>query len=249
MKKIIFSLGISGILFAGNLNFYTFSLKENYEEIINGNVVDKDYNSFGEIYGLGIEYETYFQNIIFSLNGEYSTGKKIYDGATQDGTPMKVNVNNSYLYNLNTAIDFRPYYIKIGYRFWNRGYSNAPGDYNEQYYWSYIASGFDYRFMINKIFIKTDFQYQYAFNPKLKVYLGNKPTVNLGETSGFMGKIDIGYNFNKNIVLGVFYKYDFWHINASNDFTIILNNKNYIVFEPESYTKNQYLGISLKYAF
>ena len=249
MKKIIFTLILINFLFGDNLNFYTFSLKENYKEFVYGNVADKDYNSFGDMYGIGIEYEKYFQNIIFSLNGEYSSGKKIYDGAYQDGTPFKTNVNNSYLYNLNAAVDFRPYYIKIGYRFWNRGCSNASGDYNEQYYWSYIASGMDYRFMINKLFIKTDFQYQYAFNPKLKIYLGNNPTVNLGNTSGFMGKIDIGYSFDENKIFGVFYKYDLWHINASNNFKIILNNKNYTAFEPESYTRNQYLGIYYKIYF
>ncbi len=249
MKKIIFSLVLSTVLFGDNINFYTFTLKENYEEFVGGNVVDKDYNNFGDMYGIGINYEKNFQNLIFSLNGEYSSGKKIYDGAYQNGTPFKTSVNNSYLYNLNTAVNFRPYYIKIGYRFWNRGDSNAPGDYNEQYYWSYIASGLNYKFNINRIFIQTFMQYQYAINPKLKVYLGNSPVVNLGNTNGLMGKINIRYKINTKTSFEVFYKYDFWHINASNDFILTLNNKQYIMFEPESYTRNQYIGISLKYAF
>ena len=243
MKKTIFSLVLSTVLFGDNINFYTFTLKENYKEFIGGHVVDKDYNNFGDMYGIGIKYEKNFQNLIFSLNGEYSAGSKNYDGATQDGTPMRVKVNNSYLYNISAGIDFRPYFIKIGYRSWNRGDSNAPGDYDEEYYWSYLASGVDYRFYINKIFIQTLMQYQYAFNPKLKIYLGNSPVVNLGDTNGLMGKIDIGYKIDTKTSFGVFYKYDFWHINNSNQFLLKVNNQEYLMFEPESYTRNQYLGV------
>ena len=107
----------------------------------------------------------------------------------------------------------------------------------------------NYRFLINKIFIKTVFQYQYALNPKLKLYLGNEPTLNLGTTSGYSAKFDIGYKFKKTQTIGFFYKYDFWHISASNDYELILNNQKYMIFEPESYTRNQYLGIFYKFNF
>ncbi len=249
MKKITVSIGFLSILFANNLNFYTFTLKENYQEVLGGNVIDKDYSNFGDMYGIGVEYEKYIQNIILSFNGEYSSGQKIYKGAKQDGTSIKVRVNNSYLYNLNTAVNFNPYYIKIGYRFWNRGNSNAPGDYNEKYYWTYVAGGLNYRFFVNKMFIKTNIQYQYAFNPQLKIYLGNKPVISLGNTNGFMGKVDLGYSLSKNYTIGINYKYDFWHIHHSKPFILILNNQPTVIFEPESYTKNQYLGVYYQMKF
>lgn len=249
MKKILLSAGVASILLGDTFKLYTFTLKENYKEKVHGYVVDEDYNNFGDMYGIGFGYKKNLKKIVLSVNGEYSLGKKNYNGATQDGKPMKVTVNNSYLYNIKAGVEFSPYYIKLGYRFWNRGNSNAPGDYNEQYYWSYLAGGIDYGFVINKLFIKTDIQYQYAINPELKIYLGNDPVISLGKTRGFMGKFELGYPVSNNSVLGINYKYDFWHINASKQFVLLLNNQEYVMIEPESYTKNQYLSIYYQFDF
>ena len=242
MKKI-FLLSFFSLIFADSINFYTFTLKENYKEYINNQIVDRDYNNFNDMYGIGIEYKKNLTNIDLFLNSEYSSGSKTYDGAYQDTTPLKASVNNSYLYKISAGIDFRPYFIKLGYRFWNRGDSNNPGDYNEQYYWSYLATGINYKALINNFFIKTNIQYQYAFKPKLKIYLGNSPVVDLGNTKGFMGKIDMGFKLDMKTSFGIFYKYDFWHINKSKKFILTLNNQQWLMFEPESKTRNQYLGV------
>ena len=249
MKKIVFSVLIINFLFADNLNFYTFTLKENYQEIIEGNVIDKDYNNFGDMYGVAINYEKKLNYLTLIINTEYSTGTKTYDGSYQNGISLRAKVNNSYLYNIDGGIAFYPYFFSIGYRFWNRGYSNVSGDYDEQYYWNYLATGFKYNFLINKFTLNLLFQYQYALNPKLKIYLGNNPLIDLGTTDGYMGKVGIGYKINKHSSFGMFYKYDFWHINASDYVNLKLDNKNIPIFEPESYTRNQYLGLFYKLSF
>ena len=249
MKKIVLSIIYAGILLGDNFNIYTFSLKENYWEIANGGVVDKNYNKFGEMFGIGTVYTKNLDNLNLIFEGEFAAGNDTYDGAYQDGTPLKVKIHNSYLYNFDASIDFSPYFIKIGYRFWHRGKSKIEGDYCEDYYWPYIASGLDYKFDINKFTFQSIFQYQDAINPQMKAYLGSSPTIDLGSTAGWMADFKLGYKIKKNNYLGIFYKCDFWHINASGDYNLILDNKKYVIFEPESYTLNQYLGVFYKVTF
>ena len=247
MKKIIF-ISIFSILFADNVRFYTFTLKENYKEYENNKVIDRDYNSWGDILGIGLKYITNYKNANLYIISELAGGNSVYKGAFQNGEPFEAKQNGVGLINLNLGINYSPYLIEIGYRAWNRGSSNNSGDYDETYYWSFLGIGFQKNWYINKSNIELIAKYKYAFNPKLKVYMGNEPILNLGQTRGFDTEFNYKYDFS-GYYLGIFYRFSFWHIHKSNETILTLNNQNYLIYEPESITKNQYLGIYLEKSF
>jgi len=91
--------------------------------------------------------------------------------------------------------------------------------------------------------------YKYAISPKIKIYLANNPILNLGKTTGIETQINISKKINYNYTFGFFYRYSYWHINKSNSIRIVYNNTFYSIFEPESKTKNQYIGIYLEKSF
>ena len=64
-----------------------------------------------------------------------------------------------------------------------------------------------------------------------------------------MGKIDIGYRYDDKSLFGIFYKVDVWHIYPSDVGYLILDNKTYQIYEPESTTINQYIGIYIQKSF
>jgi len=250
MKKIVFSFLFFMSLFGDSFKFYTFLLKENYKEYSGSYVLDRDYSDFKDIKGVGLEFKHSFSFADLYLNGEFSRGESIYDGAYQDGTSIKFRQKGVRIYDVSMKLQKFIFFLKLGYRFWRRGTSNDEGNYNEDYYWKYWGIGCDYFFLhTNKINIKTIFQYHFAIDPKLKIYLGNNPTLNLGDTAGAMGKIDIGYRYNDKNLFGIFYKVDVWHINPSNVGYLILDNKTYKIYEPESTTINQYIGLYIRKSF
>ena len=250
MKKIFSLIFISSLLLADNFNYYIFSVKENYKEYFLGNVIDRDYNSFGNLLGIGIKYTKNYSYSKIYIITEASYGTSIYDGAYQNGEKLITHQNNVQIYNLIAGINTNPYILEIGYRFWNRGKSNSLGDYDEQYYWPYIGVGIQNVLMFHNSFsIKYSLKYNYAFSPKLKVFLGNNPTINLGTTTGAQFQISFNKKLNYKYKIGIFYRYSYWHINRSNEVNLIYNNKSYLIFEPESETRNQYIGIYLQKSF
>jgi len=247
MKKI--SLFIAVFLYADNIDYYFFSVKENYKEYYGGYVIDRDYNSFGDLNGIGVKFTKnyYFSELYFITEAAY--GISIYNEVYQDGTFITDKQKNVQIYNLKAGVCSRGYLLELGYRFWNRGKSNLEGDYNEQYYWPYIAAGVRYKFKFSTITIDYYLKYNYAIFPKLKVYLGNNPTLDLGETNGIETQLEINKKINFDYSVGIFYRLSYWHINKSNSKTVTINNQSYQIFEPESKTKNQYIGIYLQKSF
>jgi len=249
MKKIVFSFLFFMSLFGDSFKFYTFLLKENYKEYSGNYVLDRDYSSFSDIKGVGLEFKHSFSVIDLYLNGEFSGGESIYDGAYQDGTPVKFREKGVRIYDISARLQKHIFFLKFGYRFWRRGISDDMGDYNEEYYWRYFGIGWNYFFSFRKINVDAIFQYHYAIDPKIKVYLGNNPTLNLGDTGGAMGKIDIGYRYNDKNLFGIFYKVDIWLISASDEGYLVLDNKTYQIYEPDSLTLNQYVGVYIQKSF
>ena len=241
MKKISIFIAVS--LFAMDINPYIFSVKENYKEYLSGVVIDKDKNSFFDMSGIGIKLK---QNI-FKFTLEYAYGNADYNGATQAGEKIKAKEKDVYIINSLFSIG-DPLSLDIGYRFWDRGSSNYSGDYEEKYYWSYVGASFNYRFHFKKFSFNPLISYQYAINPKLKILLGNNPTLNLGDTRGYKIELPIYYNC-KSFQFYAFYRYQYWHINASDMYILKINNQQYPIFEPESETRDQYIGVGLNYKF
>ena len=241
MKKLSIFLG--SILFAMDITPYFFSVKENYKEYINKKIADRDYNSFFDLSGIGIKLKQNF----FKAYLEYAYGDAIYDGAYQDGTKIKAKENEVYIINALISIG-NPLSIDLGYRFWNRGKSNYEGDYEEEYYWPYLGLSLNYNFYFYNLSFKPILSYQYAIDPKLKILLGSNPTLDLGNTRGYKIELPIYYKI-KNLKIFAFYRYQYWHINSSKTYNLNIYNQIIPIFEPESKTKNQYIGVGLSYVF
>ena len=241
MKKLSIFLAIS--LFAMDINPYFFSVKENYKEYINGINIDKDSNSLFDINGVGIK----FKESIFKGKIEYAYGEATYNGATQSGNKVKVKETEVYLINALFSVGY-PLSFDLGYRFWDRGKSDYQGDYEEKYYWPYIGISLNYDFNLYNFSFKPLLSYQRAFNPKLKILIGNNPTLDLGTTKGYKIELPIYYRVN-NLSFFAFYRFQYWHVDASNIYILKLNNQNYPIFEPESETRNQYVGVGLNFSF
>ena len=248
MKKILLII-FNLLLFGDTFNYYFFSLKENYKEYSLGKIIDKDYNSYGDMLGLGIKYNKNLGYLNFYLLTEATYGESIYDGAYQNGVAFKARQKNVGIYNLKAGLSDNFYILELGYRFWNRGNTDSIGDYNEQYYWAYIGFGFENYLKFNSFEINYYLKYNYALSPKLKIYLWNNPTINLGDTRGYEAEISLKKRVNYDFSLGVFYKFVYWHINRSNIYNIVYNGTIYQIYEPESETKNQYLGIFIQKSF
>ena len=242
MKKL--SIFLSSFLFAVDITPYFFSVKENYKEYINNTVIDRDYNAFFDMSGLGIKLT---QNI-FRASIEYAYGNATYDGADQSGNKIKVKENDVYIINALVSIG-EPLSIDLGYRFWNRGKSAYEGDYGEEYYWPYIGLSLNYKFYFCNFRFEPIFSYQYAIDPKLKILIGNNPTLDLGNTRGYKIELPFTYRVNKDISIFAFYRYQYWHINASDVYLLKVDYQVFPIFEPESKTRNQYIGVGLNFSF
>ncbi len=249
MNKIAIPILICNILFADSLSYYFFTIKEDYKEYSAGSIIDRDFNSFGDLNGIGIKYiKNYYYSDIYLIT-EASYGKSYYKGSYQNGTSIENEQYNVGIYNLKLGINTKFYLLELGYRFWNRGSSNSSSDYDEQYYWPYFALGLNSNLYFNSFVLKYNFKYTYALWPKLKIYLGNNPTINLGNTNGMEAEINFKKKINYIYSIGIFYKYVYWHINKSKKTTLIYNGNIYKIFEPESETRNQYIGIYLQKSF
>ena len=241
MKKL--SIFLSSFLFAMNITPYFFSVKENYKEYIKGKIIDKDYNALFDMSGIGIKLTKSF----FKASIEYAYGNAIYDGADQNNQKIKAKENDVYIINALISLG-DPLSIDLGYRFWNRGKSAYEGDYGEEYYWSYVGLSLNYKFYFCNFIFEPTFSYQYAIDPKLKILLGNNPTLDLGDTRGYKIELPFYYKINNIDIFG-FYRYQYWHINKSNVYLLRVENQSFPIFEPESKTKNQYIGVGLSYKF
>jgi len=262
MKKILFFIISGSFLLANTIEFSLNSLKLNYKEYILGKVIDSENSSFNELYGINIKFEKQIGKFILNSNLEYNRGKTIYSGSSWEGNHISFKEKNVYIYNLNFINKYNLFenntktgngkiYILggVGYRFWNRGTSDYDGDYNEQYKWTYYLLGGEIEDQFNSFDIALQAYYQQAFNPKMKAYLGNGVTYNLGKTYGYRISLPIKYKLESNYGIVFTYVYDYWKINKSNTQNVNLNNKTIATYEPDSQTKNQYLNIGFYFNY
>jgi len=233
-----------GVIAFGWTDVYTYSVKLNYKEYINGNVIDKDYSSFSDILGVGVKYSDRF----YYLKGEYASGKSTYEGSNANGDYLKNRQNGVYILNVEGGIGNYLYFI-FGYREWNRGKSGYVGDYNEVYYWKYWGIKYAYPFRFEDGSFIPQVGYSLAINPKMRAEIGSNIIFNLGTTSEAFIELPFFINYNNNLSFKFFYKYDMWLINRSDEKYITADNKTYVIFEPKSFTQNQYLGVGLIWNF
>ena len=233
-----------GVILFARVDVYTYSVKLNYKEYVNGNVIDRDYSSFSDILGVGVKYSDRF----YYLKGEYASGRSTYEGSNTNGDYLKNRQNGVYILNVEGGIG-NYFYLIFGYRKWNRGKSDYVGDYNEVYYWKYWGIKYAYPFKFEDGSFIPEAGYRLAIDPKMKAELGSGAVFNLGVTSGTFIELPFIFKYNNNLSFKFFYRYEAWLINPSDEKEITIDNKTYIMFEPESFTQNQYLGVGLVWNF
>jgi len=237
-----------GVLCFAYQDFYTYSIKMDYKEYVNGSVIDRDYTDFGDLIGIGYKFEKLKGKYSYFIKGEFAYGSSYYEGATWGGEPVYAKQDDVYILNIEGGFGFRYFNFILGYREWQRGKSDNPGDYNEIYYWPYLGVRYRYEFYFENIAFMPEISYQTAISPKMKAELGNEPTLELGDTDGI--RVELPLIVKKdNLYFKFFYRYQYWHINRSDTEILILNGDIYEIYEPESLTRNQYFGIGMLFKF
>ncbi len=238
-------------MWAKSVEFYAFTVNSSYEEFDSrGNFVDGDYSDYGELNGIGVKLNSK-NGVYYYLKGEFSYGSGTYNGSTWGGVPLIVKKDDVFLLSFEGGFFpyNTPFYISLGYRYWNRGESGYPGDYNEKYYWPYFGVGYHYLLKFGKFYFSTDVGYQYALNPLLKAELAGGIVLHLYDTEGLKFEAEAYFKIEENLMISFMYRYQFWHIGGSASENVLLNSQNVQVYEPESYTRNQYIGAGVLYKF
>lgn len=249
MKKFIYLLIWVSFLFSyQNFRVYTYGIKLNYKEYKNSKVIDRDYSSFSDLLGVGIKYKTVFNKILFDVKVEYASGNSIYEGATWSGKPLKMKQSDVSILDIEASLGYKYFYFLVGYREWNRGSSGYEGDYNEIYYWPYFGIKSNYKFGFKNFYFSPEIAYIYVINPEIKIELGNYPVLSLGDTDGGYITLPFVMKFS-NFNIDFFYRFEYWHISSSKPGLLIVDGEGYVIYEPESITKNQYLGAGFTYKF
>ncbi|WP_200763427.1 hypothetical protein [Nitrosophilus alvini] len=238
------------------------TLKMDYKEYdTGGNFLDGDSTDlFGDMNGINAKALFHLKDVYYiGASIEYTKGKSHYEGSTWGGTPLSLTKDNVSILQPEISLIGKKEYnygtlhskIAFGYREWKRGKSDYSGDYDETYKWKYFYIGAGYKKEIAKrVSLGFSLGYQKALSPEMKAYLYDGATFKLGNTEGFKIEIPLEYTLTERIDIIGFYRYDYWEINHSD--TVALTSGGSFVtyaYEPDSKTKNSYLGIKLKYSF
>jgi len=257
IKKLLTLILTSSILFSFETEVLFSAIKFNYVEKENGTFLDSETSSYSKYPGI-IFSITQKSKFFYNIGIEYNKGETTYTGATWGGTLLKLTEKNSFLYNVYSKVGYLLYedrtnlgigkiypVIGIGYRFWNRGKSDYVGDYDEEYSWKYFLIGSVFDVDMQKYNFGLNIQYQQGIDAKLKAYLFNGLTFQL-KTEGYRIEVPLKIKLDKNYGMALKYMYDYWKITDSSQIIIGTNS---VVYEPDSETKNNYLGIGFYYNF
>jgi len=253
-------IGQTYVLPKNHLNISFTKAKLDYEEKVDGKVIDGDYADYGDLYGIFFKYVYDIDDDShFFIQSKYISGTTEYIGQTQDGTPVTETTNNMYIWNSKIgysgtlASNERFYTLGFeagaGYRFWKRGYdSSNPSDYREDYKWYYGFLGLNYNLKMTRyIDLNLYSNMNYAIDPSLKVYLGSGTTLDLGTTYGYNYGVNVKFYFSdlRNTGFSFGYEKTYWNISKSS----MEELDGYSIYEPDSITRMYELSINYFYAF
>jgi hypothetical protein len=192
MKKLLLTTAFTSLVLLNatetHIDLLASFLKTNYKEYQGSNVLDGDHSSYSDMVGADIDIYQYFDSNRDRLfvGIEYNEGSTTYNGQTWGGKSLTLKENDTFVFNsrliyesyLNTY-EFESYIEKmyfdygVGYRYWDRGLSNYPGDYREKYKWPYFILGFTATERFAKFDYETTFIYHRAISPEMEADLGN----------------------------------------------------------------------------
>jgi hypothetical protein len=227
---------------------YTYTLKLDYREFdSNSRVLDRDYSQWGELNGVGIRYS----DPLFYFFGEVARGQDHYEGATWDGQPLSNTQRGVYIWNVEGGIKDSAHglAVGVGYRVWNRGNSGTEGDYDEVYYWPYFALSYYYPIETPQFSFTPSLSYQYAISPKMRAYLGDSPTFDLGRVTGLRIELPFYYRFNPTSGVYFGYRFQLWEISGSGATPVTIGGQTYTLYEPPSKTIVQSLQLGIMVRF
>lgn len=143
-----------------------------YQEVVNGNVLDKD---TGWLYGGYAELRGDNEYLLVRMSVDYSwTDSAKYTGALQNGTPLTMTTREVF-YRGELSIGYKALnlgsatlapYAGVGYLDWKRGEDNLPG-YQEDYSWWYVAVGLNLAYRYNKWLFTLDGAVDFPFQSEM----------------------------------------------------------------------------------
>lgn len=259
-----FGLNANAFDYDNNLTIGFSGLNMNYIEYdSNGAFLDSEKSSLNEIYGVDASLTfPLSQRVNTNLYGSYHSGSTVYNGSTWGGTSVSVTHEDVSIITMEGTIDYdlikksngTPLSFKVktgvGYREWDRGLSNHIGDYNEVYSWAYGIIGTSVSYDISKVLnVGFGFDYKKSFYGNMDVNLDSKFKIPLDDIDGMTFTIPVEYKVSKSFSLVTEAKYEIWNIAKSDLTTVRIGGINASVYEPESETKNTYLGLKAKFSF
>jgi hypothetical protein len=183
-----------------------------------------------------------------------------YDGATQDGTPVKTITNNGIT---NTEVIFavpaddspQTYmYTGYGYHTWDRNVTGSGGAL-EKYSWSYLPLGYRHDYRINSKWDgAVDFSLRLMFGGAMKAenISGVDPfRVSLGNKPGARLEVPCTYKVNSQWSMRLTPWYEYSGISQSNSVQVTSGGSptNYLALEPDSMNHQFGVNVGVSYNF
>ena len=249
----------NGLYISGSYLVNHFHYAETSEA---GEVLDRDYGNLKGFYASigyrsnylieGLMGRPFIQGYFWQYSGEIT-----YDGALQDGTPFmtdekekvqRFGVKIGAYKDLSSRLEMFGY-LDAGRRMWRRGENKTIGsviEYLEKYYWSYIGFGGGVNYnLFPRLSLGVEAEWMLAISPKMKAYLYEGGTFDLGNTYGVDVKLPVRYFLLKNLSFDVTPYYTYWKIKSSN--IVAISGDNY--YEPDSTTNIRGILAGFTYNF
>jgi hypothetical protein len=184
----------------------------------------------GFMYGLIGSY-TYHNVIMFHTSLEYAQGEIQYDGATQEGTPLKEDTDDWIVewrgllgYDFTSKGHLITPFLGIGYRYWNDDIDGPSGYEREVEYW-YSPIGIETFSPLSGAWTwGISAEYDIFWGGTVKSYLSdflaglNDPEVDQDSGDGYGLRFSLRFNrgFANNSALTIEPYVTYWNINESD---------------------------------
>jgi len=229
----------------------------NYKEYYKGDVIDKE---TGWLKGIRLhEEDTALRVINERLDMYFLWGDTDYDGVvinteTGETTPYSSTTSNRLFYGRASLghkfqvesekgwkFEIWPA-VDVGFRYWRRELDT----YTEHYYWWFWGPSLEVGVQKGKFHLDTEVWYSKAMNPRLKADFGDASgTVDLGDTYNWGISLRGEYDISKRLFAYAQYTYSYTKIDQSDPEEI----GGVTFIEPESKTKENFIGIGIGWRF
>ena len=201
-----------------------------------------------------------FEINFLSLSGETDYLGGVYDVNTQSFTPYPSYPSKTLNYIYDFSLDYAYSYalrkdlyfisgVGLGYRLWWRELSPSQV---EVYRWGSIRPKVGFSYLVGKIRLEAEVEYQLGFDTKMDVLANaenSQKTFNLGFADITQLGFNASYNLANDIDLLLEYCYEEQIIGASNSLPYSVGGVVQNFYEPDSTAHNHYVKIGASFRY